>query len=243
MSVLANYTNELGLSSVHLWSAKAVKNIARLNELSKILSDDEVLRASKYVFEKDKAVYITAKFLLRSCLGRYLDVSPEEIAFEYSEFGKPSYQKNIEIDFNVSHSGNRIIIGFAKNQAIGVDIEKIKQDFDPFDLAKNFFSAEEIKALSKTKDSEMFQSFYRCWTRKESFIKAVGEGLSYPLDSFAVTIDNDENAKFLKIDDSRDAKRDWCLHSFVPATGYIAALTTDGKPKSIEYFDAYDFLA
>ena len=89
----------------------------------------------------------------------------------------------------------------------------------------------------------MFQAFYRCWTRKESFIKAVGEGLSYPLDSFAVTMDDDHKARFLKIDNTKDSKKDWRLHSFVPAEGYIAAITTDGHPKKIEYFDANDFLS
>ncbi len=242
MSLITRNSIELDLGHLHVWSATAVKDNRQLNELSELLAADEVERANKYVFEKDRWIYVTAKFLLRSILGNYLNINPKEIAFEYSEFGKPSYLKNIEVDFNVSHSGNRIIIGFAKQQTIGVDIEKIKQDFDPLDLAKIFFSEEEINALSQAKESEMFQAFYRCWTRKESFIKAVGEGLSYPLDSFAVTMDNDHRARFLKIDNNQDSKKDWQLSSFVPADGYIAAITTNGNPNKIEFFDANEIL-
>lgn len=234
---------ELHLNNVHVWNVDVSLKDKRSESFISYLSLDEKERASKYRFEKDRSVYITAKFLLRSLLGHYLKANPKEIAFEYSEFGRPSCLKSIDLDFNVSHSGNRIIIGFSKEQTIGVDIEKIKTDFDPLNLAKNFFSREEITALSQTKESDVFQAFYRCWTRKESFIKAVGEGLSYPLDSFAVTMDYDHKAGFLKIDNDNDSKKDWRLHSFIPAEGYIAAITTDGNPNIIEYFDADDFLS
>jgi len=227
---------------VQIWSMKAIEDNKLLDGFTKLLSEDEILRADKYRFEKDRSVYITAKFLLRSMLGKYVGKNPKEITFEYSKFAKPFYLQNAEVDFNVSHSGNQIIIGFSMEAAIGVDIEKIKKDFDPLGLAKSFFSKQEIKALSKTDESDIFQAFYRCWTRKESFIKAVGEGLSYPLDSFAVSLDDDENAEFLKIENPKDSKEDWQLHSFVPAEGYIAAITTNRKPNKIEFFDANDFL-
>lgn len=238
---LQKKTPPLSVGEVHIWSVEALSDSNSLNNLHAFLSRDEVIRANKYRFEKDRAVYITAKFLLRSLLGHYLKINPKEIVFEYSEFGKPSYLYNEELDFNVSHSSNRIIIGFAKKQIIGVDIEKIKEDFEPLDLAKNFFSEEEIKTLES--ESDVYRAFYRCWTRKESFIKAVGEGLSYPLNSFAVTMDNDHRARFIKIDNDNESRKDWRLHSFVPAEGYIVAITTNGKPNKIHYFDAKDFLS
>ena len=242
MSLEFKILSKLGLGQIHLWSINAVENIDLLDSLLNNLSYDEVSRANKFRFEKDRSVYITAKYLLRTLLGQYLNVDPKKIVFEYSEFDRPSYLNNIALDFNVSHSGNQIIIGFAKNLTIGVDIEKIKNNFDPLELAENFFSKEEIEALSETNESEKFQAFYRCWTRKESFIKAVGEGLSYPLDSFAVTMNDNENAKFIKIDNTQEAKRNWRLYSFIPAKGYIAAITTDGTPNKIEYFDANEYL-
>jgi len=242
MSLEFKILSKLGLGQIHLWSINAVENIDLLDSFLNHLSDDEVSRANKFRFEKDRSVYITAKYLLRTLLGQLLLVDPKKIVFEYSEFDKPFYSNTQKLEFNVSHSGNQIIIGLAKGLTIGVDIEKVKSDFDVIDLAENFFSKEEIKALSQTEESEKFQAFYRCWTRKESFIKAVGEGLSYPLDSFAVTMNDHENAKFIKIDNTQEAKRNWHLHSFIPAVGYIAAITTDGIPNKIEYFDANEYL-
>lgn len=105
------------------------------------------------------------------------------------------------------------------------------------ELAGNFFSQEEINALSKIDEKDRCRAFYRCWTRKESFIKAVGQGLSYPLDSFAVSLSDDHTAEFLKIDEPPGHKDSWQLHSFVPAEGYIAALSAKGKPKGIKFLD------
>jgi len=234
---------DLYLNNVHIWNVEANFTENQIESFIDFLSFDEKKRASKFKFPKDRQVFVVARGMLRYLSGFYLKEHPKTIEFKYSEYGRPSFLQDFRINFNVSHSGNRIIIGFSKEQIIGVDIEKIKSDFAPLDLAKNFFSTEEVKALSQTKEPEMFQAFYRCWTRKESFIKAVGEGLSYPLDSFAVTMDDDHKARFLKIDNTKDSKKDWRLHSFVPAEGYIAAITTDGHPKKIEYFDANDFLS
>ncbi|MEO9892384.1 4'-phosphopantetheinyl transferase superfamily protein [Aurantibacter sp.] len=223
---------------LHIWNFKAIKDEPKLHILSKTLSADEHLRASKYRFEKDRAVYITARYLLRTLISSYLEINPKEIVFDYSEYDKPTYLGNIELDFNVSHSGNRIIIGLAKQQIIGVDIEKIKNDFNPIELANNVFSNDEINALSEYNGEELYRAFYRGWTRKESFIKAVGEGLSYPLKSFSVTIDNDETASFLSINNENESNQSWHLHSFIPSEGFIAAITTKGNPKKIEFFDA-----
>ncbi|MBM1106812.1 4'-phosphopantetheinyl transferase superfamily protein [Aurantibacter crassamenti] len=238
MSISSGEPLSISQGHIHIWSISAIDDIHKLNEISKILSKDELLKASKFRFNKDRSVYITARFLLRKLIGSYLGIAPKEIVFEYSEFGKPSYLKNVDLDFNVSHSGNRIIIGFSKEYNLGVDIERIKKDFDPLELAENVFSDDEIRALSATNDSEKFQAFYRGWTRKESFIKAVGEGLSYPLKSFTVTIDDDENASFITINSTQESQQNWQLHSFIPAKDFIAAITTNGKPVHIEFFDA-----
>lgn len=230
-------------NTIHFWYCRFDLDNFRLPYYNTLLSNDEKRKADKFKFLVDQQKYVTFRGILRILLSRYLDKNPEEILFKYGAFGKPDVKTNTALRFNISHSGNMAVFGFVQNYAIGVDIEKIKQDFDPLDLAKSFFSEEEINALSQAKDSVMFQAFYRCWTRKESFIKAVGEGLSYPLDSFAVTMDNDHRAKFLKIDNDQDSKSNWQLHSFVPTQDYIAAITTKGNPKKIEFFDANDFLS
>jgi len=226
----------LNRGDLHVWKIMAFDNIDILDEMCAVLAADEIVKANKYRFEKDRAVYITAKYLLRNLIGGYLGLVPERIKFEYSKYGKPYFSNKEVLDFNVSHSGNQILIGFAKKNIIGVDIEKIKENFDPLELAKNFFSKEEIAILESEPD--VYSSFYRCWTRKESFIKAVGEGLSYPLDSFAVTMDADHRAKFLKIENTEESQVNWQLYSFVPKKGYIAAITTSGITDNTTIFDA-----
>lgn len=233
---------EINSGEIHIWSSAAAKDKHRLKEFSNFLSKDEVVRANKFRFEKDRSVYITAKYLLRNLLGNYLNLDPKELIFDYNEYDKPVYLNSADLNFNVSHSGNRIIIGFAKNLEIGADIEKIKADFDVLELAKNFFSKEEIKALTAMDENERFRAFYRCWTRKEAFIKAVGEGLSYPLDSFSVTMEDDLRAQFVKIDGIQESKMDWFLHSFVPEEGYISAFAINGTAQNIEFFNANEFI-
>ena len=237
MSLAINNWIDFDAESVHIWSIRAIEDKARLDGFIKLLSEDEILRANRYHFEKDRSVYITAKFLLRTLLGNYLGEKPEEITFGYSEFGKPSYFNDDKLDFNVSHSANRIILGFSKGMDIGVDIEKVKNDFDTLELAENFFSKEEIRILLAFDEADRHMAFFRCWTRKESFIKAVGQGFSYPLDSFAVSMDDDFRAEFLKIDKIPAQENNWKLHSFVPAEGYIAAISTNGQPDTIQFYD------
>lgn len=228
---------DLQLNSVDIWNVEAIADKIRAISFIDLLSPDEIERANKYIFERDYRQYIMARGVLRFLSGKYLRVDPSKIVFHYGDYGKPKYQGSSPINFNVSHSGERTIIAFSKGLTIGADIEKIKNNFNVMELAENFFSKEEIKALKKIDKEDRQRAFYRCWTRKESFIKAVGQGLSYPLDSFAVSLTDDHNAKFLKIDGISDPTKSWQLHSFIPAEGYIGALSVKGDPKAIQFLD------
>lgn len=223
--------------TIHFWYSRFDLDNSRLPYYNTLLSNDEKRKANKFRFLVDRQKYATFRGILRILLSRYLDKNPEEILFKYGAFGKPDVETNTAMRFNISHSGSMAVFGFVQNYDIGVDVEKIKNDFNALELATNFFSEEEIKALSRTNENERFQAFYRCWTRKESFIKAVGQGLSYPLDSFAVSMDNDHTAEFLRIEGILQPEPIWQLHSFRPAEGYIAALSIKGNPDNIQFFD------
>ncbi len=222
---------------VHVWSFSAATSRPELEEKLQVLAQSERVRASKYRFDKDRSVYITGRHALRMLLARYLERVPQDIVFRYTPYEKPIYDGPTDIIFNVSHSETQIVIAFTKHPGLGVDIEKIKNDFDTLELAENFFSKEEIRALSAFDEVDRHMAFFRCWTRKESFIKAVGQGLSYPLDSFAVSMDDDFRAEFLKIDGIPAQENNWKLHSFVPAEGYIAAISTNGQPDTIQFYN------
>ena len=126
-------------------------------------------------------------------------------------------------------------MGFCKEHPLGVDVEEIKTDFDLTGLAKQNFSIQEIEALNTLKPSERDQGFYRCWTRKESFIKAKGSGLSFPLDAFTVSLDDDHHAELLETKWNKNEKQEWQLSSFIPSAGYLAAISVRDANVKIEH--------
>lgn len=220
----------------HIWYFD-IENVSKEIEFyTSFLVSDEVAKANKFKFAKDRAVSILARAALRVLSGRYLNKSPKEIKINYGEYGKPYYEFPTPIDFNLSHSGNYIAIAFARNSKVGVDIEKIKDDFDVVNIAENFFSSDEIQSLKEFSETNRPRAFYRCWTRKESFIKVKGSGLSFPLASFTTSLE-EKYPKLLKTEWDPSEKEEWNLFSFEPSSGYIGALTVDKTIQSVKYFD------
>jgi len=199
------------------------------------LSSSELAHAKRFRFEKDRATFIIGRGILRHLLGYYTNKHPSEFQFEYEELGKPFLEDFEAPYFNISHSGNVIIMGFCWEQAIGVDVEKIKSNFDVTPLAEQNFSQMEIEALNKLNDFDRDRGFYRCWTRKESFIKAKGLGLSFPLDEFAVSLDDDLSSEVLQTKWDIKEKEEWQLISYIPADGYLAAVSVRDTSMEIEY--------
>lgn len=228
---------EISRESADLWYCSFDLNQTHIPYYLTLLSSDEILKAKRFKFEIDRERFIISRGILRVLLGRYLKENPKEIEFEYSSYGKPFVLHNDNIKFNISHSGNMAVFGFVKDVEIGVDIEKIKEDFDVLKLAKSFFSKDEIVALEKQPKEELSRTFFRCWTRKESFIKAEGSGLSFPLDKFSVSMDTDDDAELLKTDWDFSEKLNWNLFPFTPATQYIGALAVRNKLTKVSYFD------
>lgn len=167
------------------------------------LSADEMARANRFVFSRDRDRFIAGRARLRRILGRYLGQSPGRIAFSYGAFGRPEVTG---ISFNLSHSGEQAMLAVTKRAAIGVDIEAVRP-IDP-EVARTHFAPSEVKALMALPDAEQVGAFYRCWTRKEAYLKAVGTGLSTDLSSFTVTLDA---CARLVTCSSREASR-WSLH-------------------------------
>ncbi len=223
--------------TLHVWYARIDVDQKNKEQYHSLLSTDERERARKFHFEKDRVAFIAARGILRKLSGYYLNTNPTAIRFNYSSHGKPSYAVDTNLKFNISHSGNMAAFAFGHAASIGVDIEKIKHDFDPIDLASGFFSKEEITALKNRPNDDQQRAFFRCWTRKESFIKAEGSGLSFPLNLFAVSLENDSDAALLKTHWDLSERTKWQLVSFVPAKGYLGALAIKGEPKQISYFN------
>ncbi|GAA4882301.1 4'-phosphopantetheinyl transferase superfamily protein [Flaviramulus aquimarinus] len=231
-------------NKIHIWFVNFDISEKKRNILSSLLSEDELIKASKFHFKKDRNQSIITRGALRLLSSYYLNKKAKNIGFAYGEYGKPEYNFNTKLKFNVSHSNNMAVLGFILNSAIGVDIEKIKDDFDVLDIAGNFFSELEIKALKKVPKEKQAAYFYRCWTRKESFIKGKAKGLSFPLDSFSVSIQSDKETELLETKWDEKEKNTWKLFTFSPHQDYIGAVSAQGPVTAIGHFNFndYDFI-
>lgn len=178
----------LANDDVHIWTL-ALDDRAIREPVEHLLSPDERQRALRFRFEKHRAHFALTRATLRRLLASYLSVSPREISFCYSGHGKPGLSES-PLEFNVSHTEGMAVFGFTRGRRIGVDLERIRGDFQLDEVAERFFSAAERSALADLPAGERHTAFFRVWTRKEAYIKARGEGLSHPLDQFDVSVDD-----------------------------------------------------
>jgi 4'-phosphopantetheinyl transferase len=201
------------------------------------LSEDELARAARFYFSRDRQHYIAGRAMLRTILGRYLDADPKKLVFRYSKKDKPSLDfRNSDatnasenITFNVSHSAGVALLAFGRGREVGIDVEHIRQDFDPSAIARRFFSEYEQKELSAVSSQAKVEAFFRCWTRKEAYIKATGDGLSLPLSEFDVSLlPGEMNALLATRPEASEAQR-WLLREVAAGEGYLAALCASGR--------------
>lgn len=217
-------------NEVHLWRIDLSAVATAENRWQKTLSADERTRAARFHFERDRRHFTATRALLRTILASYVAADPPDLVFRYSEREKPSLDSQFSaVQFNVSHSGNAALMAFARRRELGVDIEIIRDDFDPSALAHRFFSKHEQIQLAALDPSEKFPGFFRCWTRKEAYIKAVGTGLSLPLDQFDVSIRAGEQNALLATRPEAAEAAEWSLREVPVTDGYIAALCVRGR--------------
>ena len=211
---------------IHIWRVDLDLPIIGFKKLYQQLSNDERLRAERFYFEKDRKRFIIGRGILRMILGCYLRVEPSRVQFCYGKHGKAELSDALgkrNIFFNMSDSEGLALYAFTRSHEIGVDIESIREISEMDQIAQSFFSSGENAVFCSIPNGKKKEAFFNCWTRKEAFIKAIGEGLSRPLDKFEVSLIPGESAKLLKIDgDSLRASR-WSIQALKPASGFVAA--------------------
>jgi 4'-phosphopantetheinyl transferase len=216
---------------VHVWTAALDVDEAEIADLRRLLDELETARASRFRFDRDRNAFVTTRGILRRLLAHYVGGRPDEIRFAYGEFGKPSLRDaSAPIRFNVSHSEGIALLAFSRSAEVGVDVERVRELPDRDQVAERFFSGPEVDALRHLSPDERDAGFFRCWTAKEAYIKGIGEGLSMPLNRFAVSLDPFEGPVELQLLE-RSPKTDlWRIHRFSSAPGYVGALalTDDG---------------
>lgn len=222
----------LGRDEVHVWRATLDQTPSRIQRFLHTLAADERARAERFHFERDREHFIVARGVLRAILGGYLKRAPECLSFCYGSHGKPALAGESggnAIRFNVSHSRGVALYAVARGREVGIDLEHIRFDVAVAEIAERFFSRREVGMLLALPTDAQRQAFFRCWTRKEAYIKARGEGLSLPLDQFDVSLAPGEPAELLRTQrDPSEASR-WSLHELTSAPGYVAALAVEAR--------------
>ena len=223
----------LNSSEIHVWRRLPQNSDADVT----VLSEDERERVARFIFEKDRQFFAACRATLRLLLQGYLDVPAADIKFSYSERGKPKLLFETDLQFNVSHSGGLAIFAFTHGCEPGVDVEKHKPMSDLQNIARRFFCAEECAQLTAQPEYERADAFFRCWTRKEAYIKATGDGLSAPLDQFQVTFLKDDDCRFVHINgDKKEASR-WTLQNLELDAGFAGAVAYRDEKRRLVYFD------
>jgi 4'-phosphopantetheinyl transferase len=222
----------LQTGEVHVWRLALGQPHERFIEL---LDRDELSRANRFHFEKDRKHFVVARGFLRVLLGRYLNRDPKQLKFTYGAYGKPELPGDEWLRFNMSHSHGIALYALNEGHDIGVDVEYMRADFTSDDIARRFFSRVEVESLCGLPTEERVASFFRCWTRKEAYIKATGRGLSQPLDGFDVTLAPGESAALLRTD--AGAHEHWSMANIEVGPGYAGALAVEGPITVIRYWN------
>ena len=199
---------------------------------------DEKTRAERFHFEEDRKRFIVRRGILRTILGGYLGVDPDQVQFAYGKNEKPELADsfaNGEIRFNLSHSGEVALYAFTRDREIGVDIEHIREISDMEQVSNRFFSLRENEVLHILSESKKREAFFNCWTRKEAYIKAIGDGLSCPLDSFDVSLVPGEPARLQRIEGDSEAALRWSIQDLETENGFTAAFAVKGPIERVQY--------
>jgi len=224
---------QLASDEVHSWCASLDVPPETSARLYATLTPDERTRSARFQFERDRQRFIVARGVLRDLLGRYLQTQPSRIGFVYNAFGKPDLSPEFanRLKFNLSHSAGFALIAVATASNVGVDLEYIRAQSDYADIARRFLSTAEADYLIALPSHLYAEAFFSCWTKKEAYLKACGEGLAIPLNSFSVPLTSDPAHTpvdfYVGSKDIVPAKR-WSLYTLRPAPGYAGALAIAG---------------
>ena len=210
-------------SSVLVWVIDLTQPPDILRHLRDVLSPEERSRADRFVQHKTRIQYTIAHGALRHILGVHLGIDPHILQFTEQSHGKPHLPGKM-LRFNLSHAGDLALLAVGYGRELGVDVEPVRSLSDALDLAQRFFSVTETAKLLTVTLPDLPRSFFECWTRKEAFIKATGQGLSYPLHSFDVTFYPDPEPKLTTLPEHRGR---WSLHNLIPAPNYCGALVVE----------------
>lgn len=227
---------------IHIWRATLDLPEKTYQRLFSYLSSREKEKGKRLIREILQKRYLSSHAILREILSRYHNVDPSQLEFSFGLHGKPYLNipyKGKYLQFNMTHSHEKALYAFTLEAEIGIDIEWIQQDIRAMDIAKRFFSEHEYRQLLSLPDDDQVPGFFRCWTRKEAFLKATGEGLSFPLKFFSVDVTKPSSDNcLLSHEKNPNALQRWNVFSLEPSfRNFEASIAYEGTKNKIIYYD------
>jgi 4'-phosphopantetheinyl transferase len=215
-----------------LWRAPLDLQGPAIERLFSTLADDEKARAERFHFAEGRARFTAARGVLRDILGRYTGAEPASLQFGYQPSGKPFLLAGTGaggLQFNLSHSKGMALYGVTLGRPVGVDVERVREGAEFSRIAERFFTAKEAEALRNCPAHVHAEAFFRCWTRKEAFIKAIGRGFALGLGSFEVSIEPGDSDALLGVRDDPTGAQRWRLADVDAAAGFAAAVAVEHR--------------
>jgi 4'-phosphopantetheinyl transferase len=216
---------------VDLFGVRLVATDEEVQCLQCTLAVDEIQRMNRFRFERHRKLFVLARGLLRTILASYIQLPADRITFQYGPRGKPTLcpEFQADIDFNLAHSEDCVLYAFTRHCELGVDLELVRQMPEATSIAKQFFAESEYADLLSVAPEKQARAFYNCWTRKEAYVKANGQGLSVPLNRFRVSLLPEQPSAFLDLEGDEFPISQWTLLHLDSFEGYVGALAIPSR--------------
>ena len=218
----------IAAGQTHVWAWRLDPSPGPADADTETLDARELERYHRFHFQRDRVRFAITHRNMRSILGAYLEITPSQISYRISPYGKPELT-GAPLHFNLSHSRSTAVLAISPDTPLGVDVEDVKP-IEP-EVAEKYFSPREQAALAALDGDAWLAGFYRCWTRKEAILKAEGLGLNLPLSCFDVSLAAGEPAKLLDVRPPARFHYPWTLYDLATSAGTMAALAT-GSPQA-----------
>ena len=233
----------LAAGEVHVHQFGLDRDVAELERLQQLLSPEELLRAGRLLSRQKRERFVAGRGMLRIILGSYADADPAAICLTAGEHGKPCIAAGTtgnRLRFNLSHTGGQAIVALAADREVGVDLERVRDNLPFPDMARRFFSTREQAELLGLPAALQLSAFFRCWTRKEAYIKACGTGFTQPADGFSVSLLPGRPAALTAHNALPDEVLRWTLLDLEVVGGHCAALATEGWTPVVRYLSGVE---
>lgn len=222
----------LATGALEHWAIPLQADRRAVDDARRLLSPEELRRSSSFYFERDRRRYVIAHAMMRLLLGMYTSCAPQELQLGSNDNGKPFLSRpNRSIHFNLSHSGDLALLAISGDNEMGVDIEQLAKLHDRDALAERMFSTAERHALKHLHEDLRDLSFLLCWTRKEAYAKAIGDGLRTDFQKFDVNLTPHTRPRLIAINCDRTAAQAWSLFVLSPFPGYVGATAIQARPR------------